>query len=126
MEHTAFWLHLIGAWTVVFVLFEWVRRAGGGWPAVAAVYVVLVIVGLALDRRAPVGAGLLYFAVGMTGWLEGLMSVRDLAWELAAVVIGGSLIVLSAGWSKVRRWMVWMLPVLAKPNERAVPETIAS
>ena len=88
-------------------------------------YVVSVIVGLALDRRAPVGAGLLYFAVGMTRWLEGLMSVRDLAWELAAVVIGGSLIVLSAGWPKAWRWMVRMLPVLAKPNERAVPETIA-
>lgn len=118
-QDVAFWLHLGGAWLVVYAIFDMVGGWHGHWAAILCIYAVLVMVGLALDRRSLVAAGMVYFVIGVSGWIEKFLGFEDSGWEAAAAVVGASMILLTVGWERARRALVERVPWLAKPGEMA-------
>lgn len=76
---------------------------------VFVIYVVLTLVSIILDRRALMVAALGY-ALYAASTVFMNAGNDDLAYALAAVTIGGGLLMLSALWSTVRRQILRILP----------------
>lgn len=110
----AFWLHLASAGMIVhplFVssgLFEMTAGAAQG-AAVIAVYALLTLLALAIDRRAILVTALFYL-LWATGRLMMELGGLGTAVPLTALVIGSALLLLSALWSRVRSALVLRLP----------------
>lgn len=111
----AFWLHLLAAPMIAHPLF-WilgVTRGGaigaGAAFGVVAVYVVMGLVALAVDRRALLVSALAYVLVALT-YLFREFGVVELNVALTALVIGSALLCLSAFWAPIRRFVVDKLP----------------
>lgn len=110
----AFWLHLQAASLIVHPLFWMTGLARGstsvgGAVTVLAVYLILGLVALAIDRRAILVSALAYvlFALGSLLFKVGDLS---LAIPLSALTIGSALLLLSALWHQARRLLVRRLP----------------
>ena len=80
-----------------------------GLSLVFAIYILLTIASLILDRRALMVAALGY-ALYAASTLFTNAGNDDLAYALAAVTIGGGLLMLSALWAAARRQIVRLLP----------------
>ena len=111
----AFWLHLLAAPMIAHPLFHWLGVTEGeniGSAAalgVLAVYVLMGIVALAIDRRALLVSALAYVLVALT-WLFREFGMVELNVAITALVIGSALLTLSAFWSPIRRTVVQQLP----------------
>jgi hypothetical protein len=110
----AFWLHLLAAGMVVHPLFLStglfdVGGDAGKAVAVIAVYALLTLLALAIDRRAVLVAALFYLAYA-AGTLLAKVGTGGSMIPMAAFVTGGGLLLLSAFWSRVRRALVGRLP----------------
>lgn len=109
----AFWLHLLAAPLLVHPVFALagVMRADSG-PAAAvivlAVYALLTVIALAIDRRALLVSALVYVLYT----LQGLFASGEVAaaFGLTALIIGSFLIMLSAAWGSLRRRLLAFLP----------------
>jgi hypothetical protein len=119
----AFWLHLVAAPILVHAAFGDLRGflAGGGEVmravAVLAVYLGLTAIALVIDRRALLTAALAYVLYAMS------LIIRDagspaLSFALSSLVIGATLLLLSAFWHRARRALV---SVLSPGIQRFVP-----
>jgi hypothetical protein len=112
----AFWLHFLAAGMIVhpvFALLPSAETTAAGVAVVLAVYAVLAVVALIVDRRPILVSALAYVlytvinAVSSQNY-EGNIDAMD--WALIALPIGGALLLFSAFWPRARRWVVRQLP----------------
>jgi MFS family permease len=110
----AFWLHLLAAPMIVHPIFSLLGLTDGDATigealVVLAVYVLLGITALAIDRRALLVSALAYVLFALISLFREFGAV-ELNIALAAFVIGSGLLLLSAFWHGVRRSIVRPLP----------------
>jgi hypothetical protein len=110
----AFWLHLLAAPMIVHPIFtllglnDGTATIGEGL-VVIALYVVLGIAALAIDRRALLVSALAYVLYALSELFKQVGAV-ELNIALTALVIGSALLLLSAYWHQARSLIVRRLP----------------
>jgi hypothetical protein len=112
---SAFWLHLLAAPLMVHPVIRLVTGGAGQLSTaqaitILALFVVLGLIALVIDRRALLVSGLSYAGIAIAYLLaknvsDGLSLPLTLL-GLAVVVLG-----LSAGWRSLRAWLVPLLPL---------------
>jgi hypothetical protein len=110
----AFWLHLLAAPMIVHPVFALLglttgRASMSEGLVVIALYVVLAVVALAIDRRALLVSALAYVLYALSTLFQQFGAV-ELNIALTALVIGSALLLLSAFWHQARRAIVTPLP----------------
>jgi hypothetical protein len=111
----AFWLHLLAAPMIAHPLFHWLGVTEGenigavSAIGVLAIYVLMGVVALAVDRRALLVSALAYVLVALT-WLFREFGMVELNVALTGLVIGSALLALSAFWTPIRTKLVHQLP----------------
>ncbi|MEO7787794.1 MAG: hypothetical protein ABIR77_08275 [Sphingomicrobium sp.] len=129
----AFWLHLLASPMIVHPVFALLglNNGGGGTGGalvIVALYALLGIIALAIDRRALLVSALLYVLWAL-GQLIGEFGKSGLNIALTALVIGSALLLLSAFWHQARRWIVAQLPEGLRshlpPVDRVSPPPVA-
>ena len=110
----AFWLHLLAAPMIIHPLVVMFGLNGpammpGEALAIVAVYLVLTIIALAIDRRALLGSGLGYMIFALQSRFRQTGDV-DLGFALTCLVIGLFLITLSAAWQRIRAGVMPLVP----------------
>ncbi len=110
----AFWLHLLAAPMIVHPVFTLLglndgNASVGEGLAVIALYIVLGVAALAVDRRALLVSALAYVLYALNDLFEQVGAV-ELNVALTAFVIGSSLLLLSAFWHQARVMVVRPLP----------------
>lgn len=110
----AFWLHLLAAPLLVHPVFTAVGLFSGDASVaqtlvIAALYLGIAFVSLAIDRRALMVSALGYVLYAFTVLLKQAGFV-SLAFAATAFVIGTALLVLSAFWHRSRQLVVQRLP----------------
>ena len=111
----AFWLHLLAAPMIAHPLFHWLGVTEGenigavSAIGVLAIYVLMGMVALAVDRRALLVSALAYVLLAMT-WLFREFGMVELNVALTGLVIGSALLALSAFWTPIRTALVHRLP----------------
>ena len=110
----AFWLHLLAAPLIVHPIFSLLGLTDGSATTLEAVtvialYVVLGLAALAIDRRALLVSALAYVLYALNSLFETYGNV-ELSFALTALVIGSALLLLSAFWNNARRAVVKPLP----------------
>jgi len=116
----AFWLHLLAAPLLVRPVFAALHVfAGSTNPGqallVVAVYIVIAIVSLSIDRRALMVSALVYVLYTFSDLLQqyGMVSM---GFAIAAFVIGSGLLLLSAFWHPARAHVVGLLPTALRQH----------
>lgn len=122
----AFWLHLFAAPLIVHPLIGPMTDADAGMNTGSALGVVVAVllmaaISLVIDRRAILVSGLVYlgYAVGTLAIGAGF---EGPAVPLTLLVLGGFVLVLSAGWAPLRNALLQALPLhlilrLPRPGE---------
>ena len=110
----AFWLHLLAAPLIVHPIFSLLGLTDGNATpleavTVLALYVVIGLTALAIDRRALLVSALAYVLWALNSLFETYGNV-ELSFALTALVIGSALLLLSAFWHSARRAVVTPLP----------------
>jgi uncharacterized membrane protein YfcA len=110
----AFWLHLLAAPMIVHPVFTLLGLTTGHVNvgeglAVVALYVVLGVTALAVDRRALLVSALAYVLYALQALFREFGAV-ELNVALTALVIGSALLLLSAFWHQARSAIVRPLP----------------
>lgn len=111
----AFWLHLLAAPMIAHPLFALLgvtqgdSIGAGAAIGVVALYLGFGVVALAIDRRALLVSALAYVLFAMTQLFREFGAV-ELNTALTALVIGASLLLLSACWQTARRLVLSVLP----------------
>jgi hypothetical protein len=111
----AFWLHLLAAPMIVHPLFVqlniWEGDPNGlQIAAVLAIYVLLALIALLIDRRALMVSGLAYVLTALMQFFSEFGSV-GLNVGMAAFVIGSALLLLSAFWHNARAKLLGITPL---------------
>jgi hypothetical protein len=130
----AFWLHLLAAPMIVHPIFTLLglndgTASIGEGLVVVALYIVLGITALAIDRRALLVSALAYVLYALSELFKQFGAV-ELSIALTALVIGSSLLLLSAFWHQARAVVVRPLPETLRArlplvNERVSPQPAA-
>ena len=110
----AFWLHLLAAPMIVHPVFTLLglndgQASLGEGMVVVLLYVVIGITALAIDRRALLVSALAYVLWALSDLFERFGAV-ELNVALTALIIGSSLLLLSAFWHQARARIVRPLP----------------
>jgi len=110
----AFWLHLLAAPMIVHPVFSLLglnegRATIGEGLVVILLYIALGITALAIDRRALLVSALAYVLFALQALFREFGAV-ELNVALTALVIGSSLLLLSAYWHQARALVVRPLP----------------
>lgn len=110
----AFWLHLLAAPMIVHPIFTLLGlTVGEATPGeaiiVIALYVVMALAALAIDRRALLVSALAYVLFALNSLFQEYGAV-ELSVALTALIIGSALLLLSAFWSNARQAVVRPLP----------------
>ena len=110
----AFWLHLLAAPMIVHPVFTLLglndgHATIGEGLVVVALYVVLAVIALAIDRRALLVSALAYVLYALSELFKQVGAV-ELSVALTALIIGSALLLLSAFWHQARRMVVTRLP----------------
>ncbi len=102
----AFWLHLLAACMVTHPIF-WAIMPD--YPVAAiAVFVLLSVISLVIDRRALMMSSLLYVISAILNVMVTSTATQSLA--VVAIVVGGALLLLSAFWHPSRAAVLKLLP----------------
>lgn len=109
----AFWLHGLAALLIIHPIFQ-ILDIGhsdsiGSAVVVLAIYVVLGAVALVIDRRALMASALAYVLAAMIR-LIGNSGSSEVDMAVSALIIGSTLLLLSAFWTQARRPLVAALP----------------
>jgi len=112
----AFWLHLLAAPMIVHPVFTLLGLNDGSATIgegfiVIALYVVLGLTALAIDRRALLVSALAYVLYALSELFRQIGAV-ELNVALTALVIGSALLLLSAFWHQARGLVVRQLPAV--------------
>ena len=127
MADVAFWLHLATApallYTAILLIFQ--IEAGnsdtffftgiehGGYPQaliIVAVVVIMMLIGLIIDRRAFVTAGLMSLGVAIGAILRQNNAGLDKVSFIVLMIVGLIVLVIGVGWPHLRRTVVRLLP----------------
>lgn len=110
----AFWLHLLAAPLIVHTV------VGGLWQgtgsdtstslAMLAVFLALAVVAVLVNRRAILVAGLAYAGIAFGSLVTSSGAGEGLSIRLTLLVLGGFILVLSAGWQRLRGLVLGVLP----------------
>lgn len=110
----AFWLHLVAAPMLVHPIFATLGILDGVETVsssliVVALYIMLAIISIAVDRRAIMVSALIYVVVAFSSLLNnyGMLSY---SFAITGVCIGASLLLLSAFWHKSRQGVLKFVP----------------
>ncbi|HEU4959935.1 MAG TPA: hypothetical protein VFT56_05965 [Sphingomonas sp.] len=114
----AFWLHLAAAPMIAHPIFQMLGVFGpqvgiGTAGVVLTLYLLFAFVALAVDRRALLVSSLVYVLYAMWAMFRSAGAI-ELGWALTALVIGAALLMLSAFWHPMRRWVVGTLGGLSE------------
>lgn len=130
----AFWLHLLAAPMIVHPVFALLGLTGGSATVgeallIVALYIVLGVAALAIDRRALLVSALAYVLYALSTLFSRFGAV-ELNVALTALVIGSALLLLSAFWHQARRAVVQWLPDAIRRHvppagERLIPAPAA-
>lgn len=118
----AFWLHLVTAPTLLYAslsflflpsrynLFELGKHdlLNGAMP-VTVIVVVLMLVGIVIDRRAFVTSGLISLIIAFTSIVGGVGNLEN-GWAVAMLFVGTLVLALGIGWRGLRRSVISLLP----------------
>ena len=110
----AFWLHLLAAPLLVHPIFTSLDVFGGQTSLgqaipVLALYVVIALISLLIDRRALMVSALGYVLYAFSSLLE-LYGLVSLSFAITALVIGIALLLLSAYWHPCRHFILNYVP----------------
>ena len=111
----AFWLHLLAAPMIVHPVFTLLGLTDGGSAGIGeamiviALYVLLGLAAVAIDRRALLVSALAYVLWALNSLFQ-MSGAIELSFALTALVIGSALLMLSAFWSQTRRAVLGPLP----------------
>jgi hypothetical protein len=110
----AFWLHLLAAPMIVHPIFTLLGLNDGNATigeglVVVLLYVVMGITALAIDRRALLVSALAYVLFALNELFKQFGAI-ELNVALTALIIGSSLLLLSAFWHQAREAVVKPLP----------------
>jgi hypothetical protein len=110
----AFWLHLLAAPMIVHPVFTLLGLNDGDATVgegltIVAIYVLLGIAALAIDRRALLVSALAYVLYALNSLFETFGAV-GINIALTALIIGSALLLLSAFWHQARAAIVERLP----------------
>ncbi|WP_246725327.1 hypothetical protein [Beijerinckia sp. L45] len=113
----AFWLHLLAAPLIVHTLIRGFLHGLDGDPTttgaigVLAVFLLIGIVAVIIDRRAILVSGLLYAGIAFGALIKTLgFSGSSLLIPVVLLTLGGFILLLSAGWHPLRRTLLGLLP----------------
>jgi hypothetical protein len=110
----AFWLHLLAAPLIVHPVFSALGVLGGSastsaYVVVLAIYVLLALVSLAIDRRALLVSALVYALVALATLMKEF-GIVTFSYALTALILGGALLMLSTYWHGARAGLLKRLP----------------
>ena len=110
----AFWLHLAAAPLIVHPVFSALGVMNGqeslsSIGIIVLLYLVLTMISVAIDRRAFMVSSLVYVLYALTKFFETYGMAGD-SFAFVGILIGFSLLLLSAFWHKTRRLLVGLLP----------------
>ena len=109
----AFWLHLLAAPMIVHPVMS--VFGGDRWQdttsaaAILAVFALLALAALVIDRRALLLSGLVYAGTALAA-LVGASSLAGTLVPVAALALGALVLALSAGWRPLRNAVLRVLP----------------
>lgn len=110
----AFWLHLLAAPLVAHPLVRFFYDGGplasSGAIAILCIFIALGLVAVAIDRRALLVSGLTYAGIAF-GTLLRQTGFSDLTVPSTLLALGAFVLLLSAGWSPLRRALLGLLPL---------------
>lgn len=121
----AFWLHLLAAPLIVHSLLALARPenaelTGNSYSVVViAIFLLLSVVAIVIDRRALLVSGLGYFGVAIGYLISQTDFANEASLATTLVVLGGFILLLGTGWRPVRR--VLMAPLRETDLMRYVP-----
>jgi hypothetical protein len=120
----AFWLHLLAAPMIVHPVFTLLGLNDGSATiaegfVVIAIYLVLGLAALAIDRRALLVSALAYVLYALSELFRQVGAV-ELNVALTALVIGSALLLLSAYWHQARAIVVRQLPAALRDRLPAI------
>jgi hypothetical protein len=110
----AFWLHLLSAPMLVhsFVMAVFGSVTGASMSqatGLLAVFAVLALLALLIDRRAILVSALIYAGFAF-GTLFRVTALADASVPATLLVLGGAVLALSAGWQPLRRALLVLMP----------------
>jgi len=121
----AFWLHLLAAPLIIHPAFAMLGLVGVGGTTVAhagvavAIYLVLALVALAIDRRAVLVSALFYVLYAISALFRAAGSLNE-SFALTALVIGSAMMLLSAFWHPVRQRVLQWVPAAIRARLPAI------
>ena len=110
----AFWLHLLAAPLIVRSVFTAIGVAAGpvrppGALVILAIFLLLAAVAILVDRRALLVSGLVYAGAAL-GSLVAETGLGGRTVPVTLLILGGFVLLLSAGWTPLRRLVLDRLP----------------
>ncbi len=110
----AFWLHLLAAPMIVHSLIALVFGGVGSIATGQAIgliflFLLLASVALMIDRRAILVSGLVYAGIAF-GQVFKMSGITNAAIPATLLVLGGFILILSAGWQPIRRLVLAPMP----------------
>ncbi len=120
----AFWLHLLSAPLIVYPVFSSVSSEAALGAVTSAVIVVILyavigFIALTIDRRALLVSALVFLLMAINGLVQELGAI-SLHIALTALIIGVTLLALTAFWHKARAMVVVRLPLAWRARLPAV------
>jgi hypothetical protein len=114
----AFWLHLVAAPMIVHPIFTALGILGGiesvaSSLIVIALYVVLALISIAVDRRAIMVSALVYVVYAFSSLLDNYGMV-SYSFAITGLCIGATLLLLSAFWQSSRKSVLKFVPELVQ------------
>jgi hypothetical protein len=111
----AFWLHLLSAPLIIHPVFSSLGILNGeenlgSMAIVIVLYLLMTSISIAIDRRAFMVSSLIYVLYALSSLIETYGGV-GYSFALTGILIGGSLLLLSAYWHRVRVNLVSNLPI---------------
>ncbi|MGP0058520.1 MAG: hypothetical protein ACLPID_04440 [Beijerinckiaceae bacterium] len=121
----AFWLHLLAAPLIMHPLIAFFLRDDGsvetsGAIAILGIFLALGLVAVAIDRRALLVSGLTYAGIAF-GTLLRQTGFSDMTVPATLLALGTFVLLLSAGWSPLRRALLRLFPA---PFVRYLPHPL--
>ena len=111
----AFWLHLLASPLIVHSVFQQIGAgrglvAPGTASGIIAVFLALAAVAVLVDRRAMLVSGLVYTGIAFGSLIARIGVAENTGLPVTLLALGAFVLVLSAGWTPLRRTILGALP----------------
>ena len=110
LSENAFWLHLLAAPLMIHSILATTSWDQISIPLILAVFTILTLIALIIDRRAFLVSSLLYMAGAFTQIVKALGLDSSLQFAVPILFIGLLVVVLGIGWSPLRRLIMTIVP----------------